>query len=454
MKYSTLIFSGLLAFFSAVSQAAEVAGTIGLMSGVLVAQREGGTVKVLGRNSKVFAGDLLITSKNGYAQVKMNDGSQMTLRPNTNLRIDAFKFNKEEPKSDNMIMSLLKGGFRALTGLIGKRGNPDAYALKAQSATIGIRGTDFSTRLCATKDCQDDEESVKQAKNKMEAVRSKVVGRVMLAQGDFIAKGENGKERRLILGGPVYEGDTLNTGVRAHAVVVFKDESRVSFQENTQFFVEKFKYDKARSEEGALLRLLRGGVRVFTGLIGRVSHNNYQFKVASATIGIRGTGFDAWCNGACATGGGNPGTTPDKPLDGAGVYVWSGEVVLVTPGGSFNVALQQAAIIARDTGKPVQVLKVPKSVIDNDTPRPDGVKVDMDKLFGGENNEGEPGLYVTVHDGEVIVTQDGNKLDLGVGETGYAGKGNMFRLANMPGFVPGSLNILSGSKMNNGCSIQ
>jgi hypothetical protein len=41
-------------------------------------------------------------------------------------------------------MSLLKGGLRAVTGLVGKRGNLDAYRVTTTTATIGIRGTDFT----------------------------------------------------------------------------------------------------------------------------------------------------------------------------------------------------------------------------------------------------------------------------------------------------------------------
>lgn len=460
MRTTSFIFSVLLAIIPASAQAAqEMAGTISNLSGVLVVQRVDGTIKVLAPKSEIFAGDLLITSKNSYAQVKMNDGSQMTLRPNSNLRIEAFKFNKDVPQADSMVLRLLKGGFRTLTGLIGKRGNADAYKLRAASATIGIRGTDFSSRLCVTRDCKDDEVSTKQAEAKIKAqvAQSKVVGRVMLAQGELSAKGESGQERKLVLGGPVYEGDTLITGAKTNAVVVFRDESRVSLQANTQFRVEQFKYDKVNSQENAVLRLLKGGVRVFTGLIGRVNKDSYQFKVSTATIGIRGTGFDAWCNGPCASGSGNPGATPNNPLDGAGVYVWSGEVVLVSPGGSFNVALQQAAIIARDSGKPVRIMTIPKGILDNDTPRPDGIPVDMEKLFGGESNEGDPGLYVMVHDGNVIVTQGNDVLDLGIGETGFADGKLLFRLASMPEFVGGTMQINpdgSNPFMNpNGCTI-
>ena len=459
MKITTLLFSASLAFVSTMAQAAgEAAGRIGYMSGALVVQRPDGTVKVLASKSEVFAGDMLITAKDSYAQVNMNDGTQMTLRPNSNIRIEAFQFRQTAPQDDNVVLRLLKGGFRTVTGLIGKRGNTDAYKLRVSTATIGVRGTDFSARLCATSDCKDDEETGKQAAAKTPTVQSQVVGRVMLAQGEFSAKDENNKERKLLLGGPVYEGDTLITGAKSKAVVAFRDESRVSLQDLTQFRVEKFRYDKVKSEENAILKLLKGGVRVVTGLIGRTNHDNYKFKLSTATIGVRGTGFDAWCNGPCASGAVNPGATQSDPLDGAGVYVWAGEVSLVSPGGSFVVAIQQAAMIARDTGKPVRIIAIPPSVLDNPTPRPDGIPVDMKNLFGTESNAGGAGLYVTVHDGNVILAQGVNTLDLGRGETGFTNDQILARLAAMPNFMGGDMTINPGSSSNpgmnqNGCTV-
>lgn len=443
MKTADFLIAVLLLAATAAAQAAgEVAGKIGYMSGTLVAQRVDGTVKVLGPKSEVLAGDMLITAKDSYAQVQMNDGAKMTLRPNSNLRIEAFQFRREEPQADNVVLRLIKGGFRTVTGLIGKRGNVDAYKLHAASATIGIRGTDFSSRLCATKDCQDDDESATQVQAAhLQVTASAVIGRVMLVQGELSAREAAGKMRKLLLGAPVYEGDTLMTGTKSNAVVAFRDEGRISLQESTVFHVEKFKYDKAASQENAVLRLLKGGVRVVTGLIGRVNHDNYQFRVSTATIGIRGTGFDAWCNGPCASGADNPGATQGKPLEGAGVYVWAGEVVLVSPGGSFVVAIQQAAIIARDTGKPVPIVAIPPSITDNPTPRPDSVPLDMEKLFGTESNAGGPGLYVTVHDGHVILALGDRSLDLGRGETGFSSANALYRLAFPPAFMGGDMQI-------------
>lgn len=457
MRIASLLLGALL--FVGSAQAADlVSGKVGYMSGALVAQRSDGSVKVLAPKSDVLEGDLLMTAKDSYAQIQMNDGSKITLRPESNLKIELFHFDKAAPESDNSLIRLLKGGFRAVTGLVGKRGNADAYKVHAASATIGIRGTDFTSRLCTSGDCQDE------AGGQVAKVRqSPVIGRVMVSQGELSAMDGSGKAHKLSVGGPIYEGDKLLTGAKSYAVVAFRDESRISLQQNSVFLVEKYKYDKAGTEENAVLRLLKGGVRVVTGLIGRVNHDNYQFHLANSTIGIRGTGFDAWCNGPCAEGAANPGATQDQPLDGAGVYVWAGEVVLVSPGGSFIVAIQQAAILARDSGKPVPIQLIPPGILDNATPRPDSIPLDMEKLFGAGVNAGEPGLYVTVQDGHVILVVGDKRLDLGRGETGYTSGDLLERLSSTPGFMGKDMriNALGGNSgssnpSNNagGCAVQ
>ncbi len=431
----TILVSLVVWVIPATLQAADVAGKIGYMSGAMVAQRADGTIKILVPKSDVLVGDTLVTAKDSYAQVVMNDGTKMTLRPYSNLKIETYQFKKETPQADSAVFRLAKGGFRTVTGLIGKRGNPDAYKLRAATSTIGIRGTDFTSRLCATKDCVDDGEAAKPVKPPVE--KAKAVGRVMLIQGEMVALEAGGKIRKLGLGSPVFEGDTLKSSVQSHGVIAFRDGGRITLQESSVFQVEKFKYEKATSQESASLKLLKGGVRVVTGLIGRVNHDNYKFRMSGATIGIRGTGFDAWCNGPCAEGAADSGATQSKPLDGAGVFVWAGEVVLVSPGGSFFVAINQAAIIARETGKPIQIRAVPSSITDNTAPKPDSVEGDANKLFEEGESGGDPGLYVTVHDGQVVLARGDDKINLGKGESGFSSSQVLTRLASTPGFMGG-----------------
>jgi len=127
---------------------AETAGTVTHLSGPLLARKADGTSKILSQKSNVESGDLLISEKDTYARVKFTDNSEITLKPNTQIRIDSYLFAQNKPEADSAVFNLLKGGLRAVTGLVGKRGNQDSYQLKAPSATIGIRGTDYTASWC------------------------------------------------------------------------------------------------------------------------------------------------------------------------------------------------------------------------------------------------------------------------------------------------------------------
>jgi len=63
-------------------------------------------------------------------------------------QIQSFNFVEGEPKNDSFLYSLVRGGLRAVTGLVGKRGDPEAYKLGTETATIGIRGTSFGADDC------------------------------------------------------------------------------------------------------------------------------------------------------------------------------------------------------------------------------------------------------------------------------------------------------------------
>ncbi|MES2898255.1 MAG: FecR family protein [Pseudomonadota bacterium] len=122
--------------------AAQVAGTVTNLSGPLVAKKLNGTVKVLAVRSEVEQGDTLVSERNTYAQIRFIDNSEMTLKPNTTFKIEAFAYDTSKPDADSASFTLVKGGLRSITGLLGKR-NKEKFALKTPTATIGIRGTTF-----------------------------------------------------------------------------------------------------------------------------------------------------------------------------------------------------------------------------------------------------------------------------------------------------------------------
>ena len=136
---------------ASVVMAAPTVGEVTHLSGLLTVKKGDASGKVLSVRSQVEEGDLLSTERETYARVKFKDGAEVVLRPGTQMKIDAYAFNEKKPESDNVVLNLLKGGLRAVTGLIGKR-NRDNVSFKAPTATIGIRGTHFGMVFC-NNDC-------------------------------------------------------------------------------------------------------------------------------------------------------------------------------------------------------------------------------------------------------------------------------------------------------------
>lgn len=123
-------------------------GNVSQLSGTLSVTKANGSVRILSRQSQIESGDTINTQQGSYAQVKFSDGGQITLKPNTTVKIERFSFVDAEPKKDSFFYSLVKGGLRAVSGLVGKRGDPDSYQMNTETATIGIRGTSFGADDC------------------------------------------------------------------------------------------------------------------------------------------------------------------------------------------------------------------------------------------------------------------------------------------------------------------
>lgn len=122
--------------------AGDVVGVIAHLSGPLLDRKADGSTRVLGPKSEVENGDTLVAEKSTYAQIRFIDNHEITLKPNTTFRIENFAYDAAKPEGDSAAFSLVKGGLRSITGLLGKR-NKEKFSLKTPSATIGIRGTTF-----------------------------------------------------------------------------------------------------------------------------------------------------------------------------------------------------------------------------------------------------------------------------------------------------------------------
>lgn len=100
-----------------------------------------GTSRTASAGDALAAVDRIVTGPDSSASVVLRDDTTLMVGPSSRLDLKEFHFNSTTHEG-GVLVSLLRGSMRMITGLIGKT-NPDAIRVETQTATIGIRGTDF-----------------------------------------------------------------------------------------------------------------------------------------------------------------------------------------------------------------------------------------------------------------------------------------------------------------------
>ena len=146
---------------------------------------DGGAIRELHKDDAVFTGEMISAAGNSYVNLRFTDDSFILLRPNTRMLVESYAYPPaaEAPKPAATapaptpaasaskpaatangggstatryrgFFRLLKGGFRAVSGLIGKV-DREEYRVSTPVATIGIRGTDYYVYQCDAA-CEND----------------------------------------------------------------------------------------------------------------------------------------------------------------------------------------------------------------------------------------------------------------------------------------------------------
>jgi hypothetical protein len=149
-QFLLCIFSAMLLILSllmssAFAQTAE-AGKLLLALGDVQLSRNG-KLTPLKKGDTVQTGDTILTGPTSNAQVRMTDGAVIAIRSQTEFKINEYQFNGKADGSEKASLSLVKGGVRAVTGVIGRE-NRDNLKVDAVVATVGIRGTGFNIVYC------------------------------------------------------------------------------------------------------------------------------------------------------------------------------------------------------------------------------------------------------------------------------------------------------------------
>ncbi len=158
MKQKCIFASTALALLMIVSTDAALAadaGSVLFARGSVIAERE--TSVALAKGDAVLDSDTIATGDASRAQLILTDGAKIAIRPNSRLRIEEYYFSDDDnasegegvvsTRNDRSVATLLKGGFRTITGAIGKEDEED-YEVRTAVGVLGIRGTDYSAVFC------------------------------------------------------------------------------------------------------------------------------------------------------------------------------------------------------------------------------------------------------------------------------------------------------------------
>jgi hypothetical protein len=206
----------------------------------------------------------------------------------------------------------------------------------------------------------------------LQASAAPSAGVAQFIAGDVNVRRADGGTTPLVKGKDIESGQAILTGASGRAQVRFTDGGLVSLQPNTEFKVANY-VDKADPKEDRfLVDLLRGSMRAITGLIGKRNRENYKVTTTTATIGIRGSGF-------------NVGYNPDGSL---GVTTEFDGIEVCNAGGCVGLTAGESVRVINNTDAPVRTnvrANVP-------TPEPERDPVTVgDKV----NDQGRPDLIKT-----------------------------------------------------------
>lgn len=167
-------------------------------------------------------------------------------------------------------------------------------------------------------------------------------GETIIARGVASAVHSEHGARLIGPGALIYEGDTITTGPRSMAMVKLDDGSRIMIRPETSFKVEGFSIEP--QQERAVMRMFKGGLRVLTGFISKRNPNAMRLNTAVATIGIRGTEFDArLCAEDCAE------EAKRRPAPAGRTGFVKGSVVARAPSGTSRALEVGDAVFNGDT---------------------------------------------------------------------------------------------------------
>ncbi len=122
------------------AQSGDSIGIVLSTRGQVQARNAAGITRDLNRKSEIFEKDTILVGDDGMAQLRMKDDARLSFKANTEFAFNEYQFDNNPDTPDSAVMSMAKGGFRAISGTVGHQ-KGDTYRVDTPMASIGIRGT-------------------------------------------------------------------------------------------------------------------------------------------------------------------------------------------------------------------------------------------------------------------------------------------------------------------------
>ncbi|MCH9769280.1 MAG: FecR domain-containing protein [Gammaproteobacteria bacterium] len=127
-----------------------------------------------------------------------------------------------------------------------------------------------------------------------EKAQTQAIGKVIAVRGEAKAVNPSGEYRELNRGAKFYEGDKLVTFEKSSIKVRFIDGTLNSLRPNTVLHIKEFKFKRGAQSNKGFFILIKGGLKVVTGLINSHNPDAYKIKTPVGVIGVRGTILEIW----------------------------------------------------------------------------------------------------------------------------------------------------------------
>ncbi len=117
-----------------------------------------------------------------------------------------------------------------------------------------------------------------------------VVGTVVLVRGDV--------SQPVAVGALVLPGDRIVTGPRSRAGLTLADDTLLAMGPDTVLSIDEYSFDATRQDGGLVATVVKGAIRVVSGLLARRTPESVRFRTPTMVLGVRGTEFIIDARGA------------------------------------------------------------------------------------------------------------------------------------------------------------